>query len=166
VKILGDDCAEVATGRTGHVFIGSDLVFEGYAGGGSKEMVDGLMNTGDLGHLDREGRLFIEGREDDMIVSGGENVFPQEVEDVLRGHDAVTDVAVVGVEDPEFGQRLEAFVVRRAAIDVSEDDLAAYVKANLERYKIPRSIEFVDELPRNAMGKLLRSRLTMPSSPR
>jgi fatty-acyl-CoA synthase len=164
VKILGEDRAELAAGRTGHVFIGGDLVFEGYTGGGSKETVDGLMNTGDLGHLDREGRLFIEGREDDMIVSGGENVFPQEVEDVLRGHDGVADVAVIGMEDSEFGQRLEAFVVRRTGVDVSEDELTAHVKENLERYKVPRSIVFIEELPRNAMGKVLRSRLAIPSS--
>jgi fatty-acyl-CoA synthase len=159
IAILDDDRAPVPEGEGGHVFIGGDLLFEGYGEGGSKEVFDGLMNTGDLGYLDSEGRLFIDGREDDMIVSGGENVFPQEVEDVLRAHAAVADVAVIGVEDAEFGQRLDAFVVIRPGADVGEDDLKAHVKASLERYKVPRQVVFVDDLPRNAMGKLLRSRL-------
>jgi fatty-acyl-CoA synthase len=111
VKILDEQRRELPPGRPGHVFIGGALVFEGYSGGGSKEVVDGLMNTGDLGHLDEQGRLFIDGREDDMIVSGGENVFPQEVQDLLARHQGVVDAAVVGVEDDEFGQRLKAYVV-------------------------------------------------------
>ena len=157
LKILDDDHRELGPGETGHIFMGGELVFEGYSGGGSKETVDGLMNTGDLGHLDEEGRLFIDGREDDMIVSGGENVFPGEVEDVLARHEQVEDVAVTGVEDEEFGQRLRAYVV--TASGLSEDELKAYVKENLARYKVPREVVFVDELPRNPTGKLLKSKL-------
>jgi acyl-CoA synthetase (AMP-forming)/AMP-acid ligase II len=163
LKILDEHRNEAPPGRTGHVFIGGEMVFEGYSGGGRKETVDGLMNTGDLGHLDGDGRLFIDGREDDMIVSGGENVFPQEVEDVLLRHDAVADAAVVGVEDVEFGQRLRAFVVRRAGAEATEEELKGHVKSNLERYKVPRDVVFVDELPRNPTGKVLRSRLTSPT---
>jgi fatty-acyl-CoA synthase len=159
LKILDDDGAEVAPGETGRIFVGGEMVFEGYSGGGSKETIDGLMSTGDLGHLDDEGRLFIGGREDDMIVSGGENVFPQEVEDVLARHDGVADVAVVGVDDEQFGQRLAAFVVKAPGADPTDDELKAYLKANLARYKVPRDIAFVDELPRNPTGKVLRSRL-------
>lgn len=159
LKILGDDHAEVARGQTGHVFIGGGFAFEGYSDGGTKEAFDGMINTGDLGHLDGEGRLFIDGREDDMIVSGGENVFPLEVEDVLRRHPAVADVAVVGLDDPEFGQRLAAYVVRRADGRASETELKEHVRANLERFKAPREIVFIDELPRNAMGKVLRRKL-------
>jgi len=135
------------------------MVFEGYSGGGSKEVVDGLMSTGDRGHLDEEGRLFVDGREDDMIVSGGENVFPQEVEDLLARHEGVSDVAVVGVPDEDFGQRLQAFVVRKGSGGPTEDDLKAYVKANLARFKVPREVVFLDELPRNPTGKVLRRRL-------
>ena len=164
VKILDERRAEVPVGRTGHVFVGGALLFEGYSGGGgAKETVDGLMNTGDLGHLDADGRLFIDGREDDMIVSGAENVFPQEVEDVLGAHPAVADVAVVGVEDAQFGQRLRAFVVVRAGADISEDELKAHVRTKLERYKVPREVVFVEELPRNAVGKVLHSRLASRS---
>jgi fatty-acyl-CoA synthase len=163
LEILDEDRAELPRRESGHVFIGSDLVFEGYSDGRSKETVRGLMNTGDLGHLDDEGRLFIDGREDDMIVSGGENVFPQEVEDVLRAHEGVADVAVVGVEDPEFGQRLQAFVVKSEAGELDERDLRDHVRAKLERYKVPREFVFIEDLPRNATGKLVRSRL--PSAP-
>jgi fatty-acyl-CoA synthase len=139
--------------------MGGAMVFEGYSGGGSKETIDGLMSTGDLGHLDEEGRLFVGGREDDMIVSGGENVFPQEVEDVLARHDGVSDVVVLGVDDEQFGQRLAAFVVKAPNADPTEDELKAHVKSNLARYKVPREIAFVDEVPRNPTGKVLRSRL-------
>jgi acyl-CoA synthetase (AMP-forming)/AMP-acid ligase II len=159
VKVLGDDHAEVPRGKTGHVFVGGGFAFEGYSDSGTRETLDGMINTGDLGHLDGEGRLFIDGREDDMIVSGGENVFPLEVEAVLRRHPAVADVAVVGVDDPEFGQRLAAYVVRRANRKASETELKKHVTANVERFKAPREILFIDELPRNPMGKVLRRKL-------
>ena len=118
------------------------------------------MSTGDVGHFDADGRLFVDGRDDEMIVSGGENVFPREVEDLLADHEAIDEVAVIGVEDEEFGQRLKAFVGQDArARSVSEDDLKAYVKKNLARYKVPREIVFMDELPRNATGKVLKREL-------
>ena len=87
------------------------MQFEGYTGGGSKDVIDGLMSSGDVGHFDAAGRLFVDGRDDDMIVSGGENVFPREVEDLLAGHEAIDEVAVFGVDDEKFGQRLKAVVV-------------------------------------------------------
>jgi acyl-CoA synthetase (AMP-forming)/AMP-acid ligase II len=159
VKILDDEGREAPAGQTGRIFVGGDLVFEGYSGGGSKDTVDGLMSTGDVGHLDRDGRLFIDGRDDEMIVSGGENVFPQEVEEVLASHDHVADVAVVGVADQEFGQALKAWVVRRPGSDPSVEALRAHVKTRLARYKVPREIAFVPELPRSPTGKVVRSRL-------
>jgi fatty-acyl-CoA synthase len=116
------------------------------------------MSSGDVGRFDDQGRLFVEGRDDEMIVSGGENVFPKEVEDCLARHDAVVEAAAVGVDDEEFGKRLRAFVVRGSK-DVNEDDLKAYVKQNLARYKVPREIVFLDELPRNATGKVLKREL-------
>jgi fatty-acyl-CoA synthase len=135
------------------------MLFEGYTGGGSKDVIDGLMATGDVGRFDEAGRMFVEGRDDEMIVSGGENVFPKEVEDLLSRHDAVADVAAVGVEDEDFGQRLKAFVVLENGKKASEDDLKGYVKQNLARYKVPREVEFLDELPRNATGKVLKREL-------
>jgi fatty-acyl-CoA synthase len=164
IHVLGEDRRPVAVGQTGHVFIGGDLVFDGYEGGGTKERVGQLMNTGDLGYIDAAGRLFIDGREDDMIVSGGENVFPGEVEDALATHPAVADAAAIGVEDAEFGQRLRAFVVAATGTSPSEDELQAHLRERLERYKLPREIVFCDEIPRNATGKTLRRVLAGGSS--
>jgi fatty-acyl-CoA synthase len=147
---------EVPQGEVGRIFVGNEMAMEGYTGGGGKEMIDGLYSSGDVGHIDAEGRLFIDGRDDEMIVSGGENVFPREVEDLLSDHDAVEEVAVIGVEDDEFGQRLKAFVVIRTGIETSAQELTAHVKANLAAYKAPREVEFLDELPRNATGKVLK----------
>jgi fatty-acyl-CoA synthase len=147
---------EVPKGEVGRIFVGNEMAFEGYTGGGGKEIIDGLYSSGDVGHFDENGRLFIDGRDDEMIVSGGENVFPREVEDLLADHHAVEEVAVIGVEDEEFGQRLKAFVVVRSGLEVSESDLTAHVKANLAAYKTPREVEFLDELPRNATGKVLK----------
>jgi fatty-acyl-CoA synthase len=157
VKILDPDGCEVPPGETGRIFVGNGLLFEGYTGGGGKEVVDGLMSTGDVGRFDADGRLHVEGRDDEMIVSGGENVFPREVEDCLSRHDAVVEVAAVGVEDPDYGQRLHAYVVVTG--DVTEAELKEHVKANLARYKVPREITFLDELPRNATGKVLKRHL-------
>ncbi len=159
VRLYDEAGDEVAPGEVGRIFVGNEMSFEGYTGGGGKEVIDGLMSSGDVGHFDAEGRLFIDGRDDEMIVSGGENVFPREVEDLLADHDAVVDVAVIGVEDDEFGQRLKAFVVTGGDAEVSVEDLKAHVKANLAAYKAPREIEFLAELPRNATGKILKREL-------
>ena len=147
------------TGKSGRIFVGNEMQFEGYTGGGGKDEIDGLMSSGDVGHFDEEGRLFIDGRDDDMIVSGGENVFPGEVEELLVGHDAVVEVAVIGVDDEKFGQRLAAYVVKRDGADLSEDDVKSHVKKHLAAYKQPRDVHFLDELPRNATGKVLKREL-------
>jgi fatty-acyl-CoA synthase len=117
------------------------------------------MSTGDVGHFDAGGRLFIDGRDDDMILSGGENVFPQEVEELLTSHDGVADAAVIGVADPDFGQRLAALVVRKPDSELSAEQLQAYVRERLARYKVPREIEFIEQLPRTSTGKLQRRKL-------
>jgi acyl-CoA synthetase (AMP-forming)/AMP-acid ligase II len=156
LKLVGEDGREVAPGQVGRIFVGSSLLFEGYTGGGSKEMLGGLMSTGDVGHLDADGRLFVDGRDDDMIVSGGENVFPREVEDLLAEHPACVDASVIGVPDDQFGQRLKAFVVVRDGEGVTADELKDYVGRHLARYKVPRDVEFLDQLPRNAAGKVVK----------
>jgi fatty-acyl-CoA synthase len=145
---------------TGRVFVGSGLSFGGYTDGRHKEIIDGLLSSGDVGHFDDDGLLFIDGRDDEMIVSGGENVFPIEVENLLVEREDVLEAAVIGVEDPEFGQRLKAFIVRADGSDLDVDTVRDYVKANLARYKVPRDVEFLDELPRNATGKVLRTKLS------
>jgi fatty-acyl-CoA synthase len=159
VKVLDDDGEEVKSDISGRIFVGNAAQFEGYTGGETKEQIKGLMSSGDVGHFDRNGRLFIDGRDDEMIVSGGENVFPAEVEDLLAGHEAIAEAAVIGVEDEKFGQRLKAFVVLRHGKELSEDEVKAYVKDNLARYKTPREVVFMDELPRNPTGKVLKREL-------
>jgi acyl-CoA synthetase (AMP-forming)/AMP-acid ligase II len=158
---LYDEQGELVTkpGETGRIFVGNEMLFEGYTGGGGKDVIDGLMATGDVGHFDEGGHLFVDGRDDEMIVSGGENVFPREVEDLIADHAAIDEVAIIGVEDEQFGQRLKAYAVKTKGGKVDEAELKAYVKKNLAGYKVPREIVFMDELPRNATGKVLKREL-------
>lgn len=161
VELFDHDGNRVTTtGTVGRIFVSSGLSFSGYTDGRDKERIDGMLSTGDVGHFDENGLLFVDGRDDDMIVSGGENVYPLEVENLLADRDDIVEAAVVGVVDPEFGHRLKAFVVPTASSNRSVEDIKAYVRANLARYKVPRDIVFVDELPRNATGKVLRRALT------
>jgi acyl-CoA synthetase (AMP-forming)/AMP-acid ligase II len=159
LRLFDAEDREVAPGEVGRIFVGNELAFEGYTGGESKAAIEGLLSSGDVGHFDEAGRLFVDGRDDEMIVSGGENVFPREVEDLLADLDGVTEVAVIGVEDAEFGQRLKAFVVLESGAGIGPSELIAHVKANLAAYKAPREVEFLDELPRNATGKVLKREL-------
>ena len=159
IKILDDEGLERSRGEIGRIFVGSPLLFDGYTGGGGKEVIDGMMSTGDVGHFDEHRRLFIDGRDDDMILSGGENVFPQEIEDLLSAHEQIADAAVFGVPDEDFGQRLAALIVLNTDATVSEEELRAYVREHLARHKVPREFTFVEELPRTTTGKLQRHRL-------
>lgn len=143
----------------GTIYVGSALSFNGYFGGGGKKIIDGLLSTGDVGHWDGGGRLFIDGRDDDMIVSGGENAFPGEVEDLLYTHPAIAEAAISPVPDEEFGQRLAAHIVLRTGHELDAYQVRDYVKANLARFKVPRDVVFVDDLPLTATGKLLRCNL-------
>ena len=159
VRLFDDAGREVEPGQSGRIFIGNDLAFEGYTGGGGKVAIEGLLSSGDVGHFDPQGRLFVDGRDDDMIVSGGENVFPGEVEELLAGHEAIAEAAVFGVPDEQFGQRLKAVVVTRRDKTLSADDVKRFVKSNLAAFKVPRDVEFVDELPRTSTGKVLKREL-------
>jgi fatty-acyl-CoA synthase len=151
--------------QRGRVFVGSELAFEGYTGGGHKETIDGLLSSGDIGHLDERGLLFVDGRDDDMIVSGGENVFPAEIENLLVELAGVADAAVIGVADPDFGQRLRAFVVPADGAELTTEAIRDHVRANLARYKVPRDVVFLPELPRNPTGKVLRGKLAEYRAP-
>jgi acyl-CoA synthetase (AMP-forming)/AMP-acid ligase II len=159
VKLYDEDGRPVEQGETGRIFVGNEMQFEGYTGGGGKDVIDGLLSSGDVGHFDPAGRLFVDGRDDDMIVSGGENVFPAEVEDLLAAHEEIVEVAVFGVDDEKFGQRLKAVVVLRDGAAFTEDEIKKHVKANLAGYKVPRDVEFMDELPRTSTGKVLKREL-------
>jgi acyl-CoA synthetase (AMP-forming)/AMP-acid ligase II len=160
VRLYDEDGREVrGSGRVGRIFVGNGFQFDGYTGGGNKEVIDGLMSTGDVGHFDEAGRLYVDGRDDDMIVSGGENLFPGEVEELLASHPRVEEAAVIGVDDAEFGKRLAAFVVRRLGTELEADEVRRFVKDNLARFKVPRDVLFIDELPRNPAGKVLKRAL-------
>jgi acyl-CoA synthetase (AMP-forming)/AMP-acid ligase II len=159
VKLFDEHDREVPQGETGRIFVASGFPFEGYTGGDTKATIGELMSSGDVGHFDAAGRLFIDGRDDDMIVSGGENVFPAEVEDLLAGHPAIREVAVIGVEDEAWGQRLKAVVVLHEGASVEEEELKGHVKENLAAFKVPREVVFVEALPRNATGKVVKREL-------
>jgi fatty-acyl-CoA synthase len=161
LRILDERGRELPAGTTGRIFVGNAAQFDGYTGGGDKERIGGLMSSGDVGHLDPDGRLYIDGRDDEMIVSGGENVFPAEIENLLAGHAAIADVAAIGIEDEQFGQRLRAFVVLRIGHELSEQEIKDYVRENLARYKVPREVVFLAELPRNPTGKVLKRELVV-----
>ena len=159
VKILDDNGKEVPQGEVGRIFVGNTFPFEGYTGGGGKQIIDGLLSSGDVGYFDHNGLLYVSGRDDEMIVSGGENVFPAEVEDLISGHPDVVEATAVGVEDKDFGARLRAFVVLRDEAEVTEDAIKNYVREHLARYKVPREVIFLSELPRNPTGKILKREL-------
>lgn len=159
VEIVDERGNKLPTGQTGRIFVGNLAQFTGYTGGGHKEIVRGLMSSGDVGHFDSAGRLWVDGRDDEMIVSGGENLFPREVEELLATHAEIDDVAVIGVPDTDFGQRLRAFVVRTPGSELDGDAVKEFVRAGLARFKAPRDVIFLDALPRNPTGKVLKREL-------
>jgi fatty-acyl-CoA synthase len=159
VKIFDDQGTELPRGQIGRIFVGNFFPFAGYTGGGGKQIIDGLLSSGDMGYFDDNGLLYVTGRDDEMIVSGGENVFPAEVEDLINGHPDVIEATALGVDDPDYGARLRAFVVKQQDSDLDEDAVKSYVKEHLARYKVPRDVIFLDELPRNPTGKILKREL-------
>ncbi len=146
-------------GRPGSIYVANSLSFSGYTDGQDKDRRDGMVCTGDIGHFDDTGLLFVDGRSDDMIVSGGENVYPAEVENLLADRSDIADAAVVGVTDPDFGQRLRAFVVPQPGVELDPDEIRRHVKSQLARYKVPRDVIILAEIPRNGSGKIVRRRL-------
>jgi len=152
-------------GATGRIFVHNEMVMDGYTTGDGKAVLEGLIATGDVGHIDRQGRLFVSGRDDEMIISGGENVFPREVEDLLSEYPGVEDVAVIGVRDREFGERLRAFIVPEPGTVIDAEAVKAHVRDNLARFKAPRDVLFVEELPRTATGKVLKRLLDRGEAP-
>ncbi len=162
IRIFDEEFNEVPTGETGRIFVRSGTLFDGYTSGTTKDFHDGFMASGDMGYLDAEGRLFVVGRDDEMIVSGGENVYPIEVEKTLAAHQEVAEAAVLGVDDEQYGQRLIAFVVLESGASATPDALKQHVRDNLANYKVPREITVLDELPRGSTGKILRNELRGP----
>jgi acyl-CoA synthetase (AMP-forming)/AMP-acid ligase II len=163
--ILDDADQPVTQGEVGRIAVRSGSHFAGYTSGDTKAFLGDYMVSGDMGYLDAEGRLYVVGRDDEMIVSGGENVYPMEVEQTLNEHPEVREAAVIGVDDEKFGQRLAAYVALETGAGVTADDLKGYVKSLLAGYKVPRDITFLDELPRNASGKVMKRELPVGAEP-
>jgi acyl-CoA synthetase (AMP-forming)/AMP-acid ligase II len=159
IRILDEKFNDLPTGEVGQIFVRSGTMFDGYTSGATKKFHQGFMASGDLGYLDGDGRLFVVGRDDEMIVSGGENVYPIEVEKTLASHTDVAEAAVMGVDDEQYGQRLTAFVVLEDEASATPDTLKNHVRENLANYKVPREITVLDELPRGSTGKILRNEL-------
>ena len=157
--IVDEEGNPVEQGETGRIYVKHDMIFEGYTGGEEKNALQDMVGTGDIGHLDENDRLFIDGRVDEMIISGGENVYPIEVEDVIAVHEGVLETAVIGVEDKDFGARLKAFVVVNEGHDLDEGAIKTHVKEHLANFKVPREVVFLPELPRNGTGKILKREL-------
>ncbi|MCM6778176.1 AMP-binding protein [Nocardia sp. CDC159] len=162
VAVLGPDSRPVPVGATGRIFVGNHMLFDGYTDAAPPGEADGMLDTGDVGYLDATGRLFVAGRDDEMIISGGENVFPRPVEEALSHLPQISEVAVVGVPDREFGQRLAAFVVKRDGFGLDPDMVRNYIRHRLGRFSVPRDVTFLDALPRNATGKILKRTLIQP----
>ena len=161
VKIFDENGKELPQGEVGRIFVGTSFPFEGYTGGGKKQIIDGMLSSGDVGYFDERGLLYISGRDDEMIVSGGENVYPIEVEKTLAAHPDVAEATVLGVDDEQYGQRLAAFVVLTQGAPANADDLKQHVRDNLANYKVPREIVVLDELPRSSTGKISRRDLVV-----
>jgi acyl-CoA synthetase (AMP-forming)/AMP-acid ligase II len=159
IRILDSEFRPVSTGEVGQIFVRNTSLFDGYTTGSTKDFHDGFMASGDIGRLDEAGRLYVVGRDDEMIVSGGENVYPIEVEKTLTAHPAVEEAAVLGVDDEQYGQRLAAFVVLASGASATPDVLKQHVRDNLANYKVPREIVVLDELPRSSTGKIHRGEL-------
>jgi fatty-acyl-CoA synthase len=164
IRIYDDEFGAVPTGEVGRIFVKNSTQFDGYTSGNTKDFHDGFMSSGDIGRLDAAGRLFVVGRDDEMIVSGGENVYPIEVEKTLTGHAEVAEATVLGVDDEQYGQRLVAFVVLADGANAGSDDLKAHDRENLANYKVPREITILTELPRGSTGKILRNELIARTS--
>ncbi len=155
VAIVGEDGRRVPRATIGRIFAANENAFEGYTSGNPTEVWEGLMCTGDLGHLDARGLLYVDGRQDGMVVSGGENVVPREVEDVLARLPEVLEVAVAGVKDSEYGQRLAAYIVLRPGMELGEAAVSDHIRDQIARHAVPRDVFFIPELPRNATGKIV-----------
>ena len=165
IRIYDETFTEVPAGTVGRIFVKNSTQFDGYTSGTTKDFHDGFMSSGDLGRVDAAGRLFVVGRDDEMIVSGGENVYPIEVEKTLTARPDVAEATVLGVDDEQYGQRLTAFVVLADGAGATGADLKAHVRENLANYKVPREIAILTELPRGSTGKILRNELLARATP-
>ena len=165
VKVVDEDGNELPPREVGEIILRSNTLMSGYwnlPDATAKTLKDGWLWSGDAGFFDEEGFLYIHDRVKDMIISGGENIYPAEIESALYGHPAIADVAVIGVPDDRWGEAVKAIVVRAQDHDISEGEVIEYARERIAHYKCPKSVDFIDELPRNATGKILKRELRLP----
>ena len=165
IAIIDEDWNRLATGEKGEIAVNTPLVLKNYIGQealGEDVVKDGYYRTGDVGYLDEDGFLFITDRIKDMIVAGGVNVYPAEIEKAIVAHADVEDCAVIGVPHDDLGEKPLAFIVRKAGAGITENDILSFLEGRLASFKKPRDFEFVDQLPINPMGKVLKTELRAP----
>ena len=165
VRVVDDAGNDVPTGEVGEIIMRSTTLMSGYWNlpeATASTLKDGWLHTGDAGYFDEEKFLYIYDRVKDMVISGGENIYPAEVESALYGHPAIADVAIIGVPDERWGEAIKAVVVKKAGEEVTEGELIAYARERIAHYKCPKSVDFIDELPRNPTGKILKRELRKP----
>lgn len=160
VEILDRNDRPVGKNRPGRIFVDGELLYQGYTDPTmDRPKVGQMMSVGDMGHFDDDGYLYVDSREDDMIISGAENIYPGEIEHILLDHPEIEEAAVIGMTDSEWGEAVKAFVVTAPGSSLSEDDVRIYVKNNLASYKAPKKVEFRQSLPKNQIGKVLKAEL-------
>ena len=162
IRLIDDAGREVPDGEVGELYARNAMLISGYHRNQEatrSSLRDGFFSVGDLGRRDADGYYYLESRKHDMVISGGVNIYPREIEDHLHAHPAILDAAVIGVPDPEWGETLKAFIVLRAGQRITESEIAEYCKAALADYKRPRKVTFMTELPRNPTGKILKREL-------
>jgi acyl-CoA synthetase (AMP-forming)/AMP-acid ligase II len=166
VTIMDAEGRELATGETGEICIRTPALMLGYwnrpDATAETMTADGWFRSGDAGYLDEDGYVYIQDRYKDMIVSGGVNIYPAEVESAIYGHADIAEVAVIGVPDSKWGEAVKAIVVPKPGTEPSAEDILAFARERIAGYKVPKSVAFIDVLPRNASGKVLKTELRKP----
>jgi long-chain acyl-CoA synthetase len=165
IAIVDEDWNRLGPGETGEIAVNTPVVLRHYLGReplGEDTVKDGFYRTGDVGHLDEDGFLFITDRIKDMIVAGGVNIYPAEIEKALVQHPDIVDAAVIGIPEPDFGEQALAFIVTDPGAELSDDDILSFLDGRLASYKKPRKFVYLDELPMTTMGKVLKTELREP----
>jgi acyl-CoA synthetase (AMP-forming)/AMP-acid ligase II len=165
ISIVDENGHEMPTGEVGEIIVRSTTNMLGYWNlpeETSKTLKEGWLHTGDAGYMDSDGYVYVHDRVKDMILSGGENIYPAEVENAIFGHDKVADVAVIGVPDERWGESVKALVVLKDNEEASEEDIITFARERIAGFKTPKTVDFIKELPRNPSGKILKKDLRKP----
>lgn len=164
IRVVDEKDSDLPMGQIGEIIVSSDRIMQGFLNKPAETaetLRDGWLRTGDMGYYDEKGFIYIADRKKDMIVTGGENVFPREVEEILYQHPAVSEAAVIGIPDPYWVEKVHALVVLNAGAKIGEEDLIEFIKQRIAGYKVPKGIEFVESLPKNPQGKILKKEIRL-----